>query len=1551
MATRRKVNKNGGTRKKYKSHNGGNGEDIPCGKNEKGELTKCPPNHRCEIIDGKPLCKPSVEIKLTDNDNNVTLIVPWKRHEKWLKYVQTLNNYINEIKSMRSNRELNRTKLSKDNKELIQKIENKELLQSISGANNSDELIIQNVLLKHFINAQSDNLDEDESKESIEESKDEKKSIEETKDEKEPIEESKDEEEPIEESKDEEEPIEESKDEEEPIENKLLELQNNMKVLSGDVDSKEYNASLNENEKLHHDFLKKNSKYDFLYPELDDPNFNVKIASRKEFFDTQYDGTIHDVKTQAEKMCNVKFELLPHQLFVKNFMSMQTPYNGLLLYHGLGTGKTCSAIGIAEEMRSYIKNIGSTHRIIVVASPNVQANFMTQLFDDRKLEQMGGVWNLNTCVGNELLKELNPLQLQNIPKDKVISQIKQVIKQYYRFMGYGEFANYIKRKTMVSDDLGLSASETIKQEIHNIREIFNNRLIIIDEVHNISAVQSSKQNKKTSAMLMHVCKYAENMRLLLLSATPMYNSYREIIWLTNLLNTIDKRALIREEDVFDKDGNFLEPRKTKDGRDLEGGRELLQRKLTGYISYVRGENPYTFPYRIYPDIFDESKLIRSNSYPTLQMNKKPIEKPLEHLPLYTNNMGEYQSRVYKFIMNHLRTKVFTTTLQGNERNMPTFDNMESFGYTLLTNPIQCLNIVYPNTDFDENQPVVEEKESEESSTMPTPQQIGSQVAEQLSSVTDRLFTGGDETPQVNEEDDVNIEENGSLIEVMVGSRGLSNIMTYKVTKSPHMLRHSFEYKPEVVEKYGRIFSGEHLGKYSDKINNICNIIKKSKGIVMIYSQYIDSGVVPMALALEEMGFSRFGTASYTKPLFTSPPTEPIDSMTMQSKSEYIATDRAFKPAKYVMITGDKFFSPNNSADLKTVTHTNNKYGENVKVILITKAAAEGLDFKNVRQLHVLEPWYNASRLEQIIGRTVRNLSHCALPFEERNVEIYLHATKTIENEEETADMYIYRYAENKALQIGRVTRLLKESAVDCILNIAQTNFSLESLTQQSAGQKIQLSLSSSQENKTIEYEVGDKPFTEICDYMDTCNYVCNPNAQIEEKDLYKHTYNEQFAKMNFSTIVKRIRELFREQTFYDRDSLIENITMQRHYPIEHIDYALSNIVENKSEHIVDKYGRYGYLINKDVYYVFQPFEITDEQASLYERDIPIDVKYEKLNMELPVEKHRVIDAAKPAKQEKSDNNVAIEQTIDNAFKQLADQLHYLKKEHEIQEQIKSKLKDISKINKRSLSQLRENIREDTKTENNIIKPLDWYKNAGIVYDVLKQKYSIPENTLYKIFVHHYLDTIDAASHILFIEQMYYDTKYEDSLKQQNKDEFELNIIQNVKLYYNKLKMEVTGKTAFVIPDASKTVLYIWNEENRHLHLAQPTDTIRFETQKQQQFTVPQSKINSIFGFMYPFKSDIMFKLKTSSGDKNNLGTICDKLGKIDILQRFMPIINDNPYQIKDWPEYKSKDFDSILKPGLCVLLECIMRYYNEATEEKVWFLDITRALVTNVVRL
>ena len=113
--------------------------------------------------------------------------------------------------------------------------------------------------------------------------------------------------------------------------------------------------------------------YDFLYPSLNDPDFNIKIAKRKEFFNTRYDGELTDIQKQADIMCNAEFELLPHQQFVKNFLSFQTPYNSLLLYHSLGTGKTCSSIGIAEEMRTFMKQVG----IKTFANQRMNANGIT----------------------------------------------------------------------------------------------------------------------------------------------------------------------------------------------------------------------------------------------------------------------------------------------------------------------------------------------------------------------------------------------------------------------------------------------------------------------------------------------------------------------------------------------------------------------------------------------------------------------------------------------------------------------------------------------------------------------------------------------------------------------------------------------------------------------------------------------------------------------------------------------------------------------------------------------------------------------------------------------------------------------------------------------------------------------------------------------------------------------------------------------------------------------------------------------------------------------
>jgi hypothetical protein len=173
-----------------------------------------------------------------------------------------------------------------------------------------------------------------------------------------------------------------------------------------------------------------------IYPHLDDSQFQKKITLKKEFR-YKYDGTIELVKEKSKSLCkkSASFELSPHQEFVRKFISYQNPYNSLLLYHGLGSGKTCSAISITESLRQYSKYIPQFKKILMVASPNVQENFKLQLFDPSKLTRVNGLWNLHGCVGNALLKELNIDNTQAMKREDLIYRIKKIIKEHYSFIG------------------------------------------------------------------------------------------------------------------------------------------------------------------------------------------------------------------------------------------------------------------------------------------------------------------------------------------------------------------------------------------------------------------------------------------------------------------------------------------------------------------------------------------------------------------------------------------------------------------------------------------------------------------------------------------------------------------------------------------------------------------------------------------------------------------------------------------------------------------------------------------------------------------------------------------------------------------------------------------------------------------------------------------------------------------------------------------------------------------------------------------------------------
>ena len=1211
----------------------------------------------------------------------------------------------------------------------------------------------------------------------------------------------------------------------------------------------EYKASLTET----NDIINK------LYPTLDDANFAQKIAMHKEFAETKYDGDLMPIEKQAEILSNAKFELMPHQLFVRNFLSQQTPYNSLLLYHGLGSGKTCSAIGVAEEMRNYMRQTSIIKKIIVVASPSVQGNFRKQLFDEKNLEFENGEYNIEACIGSTLLDEINPVHLKGLQKDKIIYQINGIIRANYDFMGYLEFANYIKRKILISEDSGYSADERKTMELQNIRNHFDNRLVIIDEIQNIRITDDNKQ-KQTAYLLNHIAKYSKNMRLLLLSATPLYNSYKEIIWLVNLLNTNDKRATIKESDVFDKEGRFIPSSDKK-----EGGLELLQRKLTGYVSYVRGENPYTFPYRIYPAVFAPDKTLSRDTYPTIQMNNKPIDDPIQFIPVYSSQVGEYQAKGYSLLMKYLINKSFNVTTAKGVREMPLFEEMESFGYAVLFAPIEALNIVYPNEEIED------------------------------------LFAE-------EEEGGRDLDENA--IAKSIGKTGLETIMKHTKILDPPM-RYNFEYKVKTGKSkkshIHRIFAPDEIGKYSGKIAEICRCIRQSKGIVLVYSQFIDGGIVPMALALEEMGFTRHSsTPSHNKNLFAKMPTSPIDAIKMQPRKE-MSADEPFHPAKYVMITGDIDFSPNNTQDVKYASQPLNSNGELVKVILISKAASEGLDFKCIRQIHIMDPWYNMNRIEQIIGRGVRNGSHKTLPFAERNVEIYMHTSQLQDDPNtEAADLYIYRMAEKKAKQIGKITRVLKEVSVDCVLNISQKNFTQPKLKELTENQNIEIQLPSKPQGELVPFQVGDLPYTDICDYMDNCEYKCavkNENPEEGEGSIVE-TYNTEF--MNNQIIEKRIRNLFKERTAYKREQLIAAVNIYKKYPRENILYVITELRD-----IVDPFGRSGYIVNRGDIYAFQPNEIADETISTFERRIPIDYKREQLKMELNQGFENVYD--KELTQQKSQDR---EQESENTYDRIMGEIQ----------------SDVDLI-------YDENVVLTT-------SDINWFKHANHIVKLLFDNHKLTDKDVNKYAIQHICDTLSLKSKLIIANELF--------LKNRSLETFSEKVIYD---YFNKYVFRYKQKWTIVLSDGMKNKIFIETEDQTKFAEVSTEDFIQISA-KLSEFEIPRSKIDNTFGFMHSFKEkefkdkEIVFKIKEFSQKKNNRGERCSSKNTTDIIK----LINDGDWKSGSaktgaWSPYEATQ--KIRRMGFCVILEILMREYMDKYDasNKIVFFDTVSANFNRVENL
>jgi hypothetical protein len=359
--------------------------------------------------------------------------------------------------------------------------------------------------------------------------------------------------------------------------------------------------------------------------------------------------------------------------------------------------------------------------------------------------------------------------------------------------------------------------------------------------------------------------------------------------------------------------------------------------------------------------------------------------------------------------------------------------------------------------------------------------MGTELAGRVLQMSNLLLpTLKDEKPELFHSNAINTHFNHRIIDK-------KRIEFSKVLNGKHK---QFSYKQRSLEVYPEgIMNKVYLDRYAQKISKIMDYVleccsSQQDGIIFIYSRFLDSGVIPICLALEELGFTKYGGV----PLLKNTQSGIKRDYRGFTESEFDENKHGkFVQGTYTLLTGNPELTPFLQQDVRKTRLPSNIDGKHIKIIVGNEVVSEGVDFHNIRSLHILEPWYHFNLLIQVIGRAVRFCRHSDMNIKNRNVMVHLYGTRYNENsdykDEETVDMYMYRIGEDKAKRIGELTRILKQNSVDCNLNR-----SINILKQEEINSQITNSVLMN--GQTVNIPIGDKPYSYHCDFQEDCNYTC-----------------------------------------------------------------------------------------------------------------------------------------------------------------------------------------------------------------------------------------------------------------------------------------------------------------------------------------------------------------------------------------------------------------------------------------------------------------------------
>jgi hypothetical protein len=333
------------------------------------------------------------------------------------------------------------------------------------------------------------------------------------------------------------------------------------------------------------------------------PYINEKYRIYKE--EIMYENIGEDLCSLLSK--KDQFKIFQYQEFLYQYMKdlnnqsnkdyKELKNRGLLIYHGLGTGKSVSGILLGESCRNYNLNPDDNHyktkeeyqRKVILMIP-------ANLFYDPWIKEISSRCFQN-CEIRDAIKKI--IKEKNTKKEKKEKIIKKLLEFDYHVIHYNAYNDYEKKILNIP-----TRKKTIDKYINKISNRdnpFDDSVVIIDESHNFTSMISNKikTKKEEDVLVYEYIKNSKNSRIFLLSATPIVNNIFEMSIIANIIRGVNIGKEIKFEDNYEK---FLDKFIDIENNQIKNP-NMLRRRLNGIISYNKGINDEVFAKKIEENLY------------------------------------------------------------------------------------------------------------------------------------------------------------------------------------------------------------------------------------------------------------------------------------------------------------------------------------------------------------------------------------------------------------------------------------------------------------------------------------------------------------------------------------------------------------------------------------------------------------------------------------------------------------------------------------------------------------------------------------------------------------------------------------------------------------------------------------------------------------------------------------------------------------------------------------------------------------------------------------